>query len=138
MADYIVVPVADAQLARVGLCMLYAQKYEMEYPLPGPTLYIWDPVLNTQGTHAAFGPADSLGGEDADFGEWCLGKTIETADGPFTCPTELETLAASWFPPPPPGPYSRCVTCTHMYMKQPGAVACTVANCTCTAFVAST
>jgi hypothetical protein len=101
MADYIVVTALDAQLVRVGLGMLFAQRYSYPYPMPGPTYYVWDPKPNASGTHVAFGPLDSLGGSEADFGAWCLGRELVTGLGTLTLPATAETLDASWFPPPP-------------------------------------
>lgn len=104
MADYIVVPVADSQLTRVAIGMLYAERNEIAYPMPGPTLYIWDPQPNATNTAVAFGPLDSLSGEE-DFGAWCLGRQIETESGPCTIPAQAETLTGSWFPAPVVNPY---------------------------------
>jgi hypothetical protein len=100
--NYIVVDAIDAQLVRVALGMLYAERYEYDYPMPGPSYYVWDPKPNAAGTRVAFGPLDSLGGTEADFGAWCCGRGLETDVGTITIPAVAETLEASWFPPPPP------------------------------------
>lgn len=99
--DFIVVPIGEAQLVRVGIGMLYAQKNSYPYPMPGPTYYIWDPQPNVAGTHVAFGSLDSLGGDDIGFGEWCLGRELSTSLGTLTLPAAAETLESSWFAPPP-------------------------------------
>lgn len=104
-SHYIVVPAAEAELVRIGLGMLYAQRKGLPYPMPpasAPTLYVWDPRLSASGLQVAFGPLDSLGGEDADFGEWCLGRELVTSLGILTLPATSEELNASWFPTPPP------------------------------------
>ncbi len=103
MADYIVVPKSEAQLVRVGLGMLYAQKNNYDYPFFG-TYYIWDPLPSADDTEVAFGPLDSLGGDDAGFGEWCLGRDLQTSMGTLTLPSTAQTLQETWFPPPPPPP----------------------------------
>jgi len=102
-ADYIVVPIAEAQLVRVGLGMLYAQKNGYDYPFFG-TYYIWDPLPNVANTHVAFGSLTSLGGSDAGFGAWCLGRELHTSLGTLTLPAAAESLEPSWFPPPPEEP----------------------------------
>lgn len=102
--DYIVCEIADAELLRSALGILYAQRAEIPYPMPGPTWYVWDPMPSASGTQAAFGPLDSLGGPDTDFGEWCLGREVETGLGTLTVPADSESLSETWFPSAiPPG-----------------------------------
>jgi hypothetical protein len=98
--DYIVVPQAEAEIVRVALGMLLAQFLEEDYPMPGGSLYAWDPLLSEGGTQAAFGPFVSEG-VMAGFGEWALGKSIEMSVGTITMPSTAQELTASWFPPPP-------------------------------------
>ncbi len=93
---YIVVPIADAQIARVMIGMLYAELKELSYPMPGPNLYVWDPRKNVAETHVAFGPCDELDGFPDDA-EWCLGQSVETEMGTLTLPEESEQLETSWF-----------------------------------------
>jgi hypothetical protein len=102
MADYIVVPIADAQLMNVALGMAYAELGEYGYPMPGPTYYVFEPKPNAAGTQVAFGPLDSLGEEgiDATFGTWVLGRSITTSIGTINMPATAQTLPASWFPAP--------------------------------------
>lgn len=98
--DYIVVAAADAQIAGVALGMLFAQRNNLSYPMPGPTLFIWIPRISADGTEVAFGPIDSLDGEPTDFGTWCLGRELTTGIGTLTFPEASESLDTEWFPPP--------------------------------------
>jgi hypothetical protein len=95
---YIVVGVADAQLARVMFGRLYAQRHGVPYPIPG-TLYVWDPQPNALGTQVAFGPIDLFEGEE-DFGDWCMGRSLVTDLGTLTLPSAAQVLEPSWFPIP--------------------------------------
>lgn len=95
---YIVVGVADAQLARVIIGRLYAERHDVPYPVPG-ALYVWDPRPSLSGTEVAFGPIELFEGEE-DFGDWCLGRELVTDLGTLSLPDEAQELEASWFPPP--------------------------------------
>ena len=100
MADYIVVSTTNGEIMKLALGMLGAryleEVYEVpyEYPMQGPTLYIWPIAPNVAGDEVAFGPLDT--GIDEPFGPWCLGKELVIDDGELqgsiTIPSTAQTL----------------------------------------------
>lgn len=95
--QFLVVPSADAEKAREALGRLYAESIGKPYPIPSnpptpgaETKYYVDPKPSTDGQRAALGPKDA-------FIDGVLGKTVETTSGPYTLPTQYESLESSWF-----------------------------------------
>jgi len=98
---FIVVPIADADIARSAIGMLYAAHKNLSYPMPDNALYVWDPRPNVAQTECAFGPIDELDGNPDDAG-WALGQSVQTSLGSLTLPGEARFLDLDtwfWYPP---------------------------------------
>lgn len=95
--DYIVVPAEEAESAREALGRLFLLPDTAgagTWPREGSTTqYYVDPLPNTDSTLAALGPRD-------EFLETVLGKTVECNGGPYTLPSEFQSLETTWFPTP--------------------------------------
>lgn len=105
MANYIVVPIADAEKYHEATGRIYAASLNEVYPIrahfqngdPDPdithgTFYWCDPMPSRTGTEAAFLVDETLGA--------LLGQSCETTLGECTLPTETQELTEAWFPPP--------------------------------------
>lgn len=95
MADYIVVPAADAQTCREALGRLFLLPPDGAgtWPVPGNlTLYYTDPRPSADGAEAAFGPRDA-------FLETTLAKTVPCNSGDYTVPSSFTAITDDWFPP---------------------------------------